>query len=383
MELVKFDQIAYLKFAFVISCSLICILFVIIGAYIVTTGDVPIAIVPDVQLPAEEIEVAELPELPEQPDEPEPTVQSDQLEVNDFRKAFRTRSKRDTYYSYPPEDTPFATWYDAYGNICDPTYWPDAQMENSMRQRRDLTYPPNYYDDALYQSEPAYYYQTDEWHSRAKRQDDLEDGIKYWEEQYVRCKKSAPDSPDCDLFQDNILTLVSELETSFMKVKKYLGRRDRTNQWDHEPAGTLNDFFDGRQSKYQPFPNVPSDGILRSDMAPDPLNFADNSRQEQFGFVDSNVLPESAPIHEDLNVGASRKFGHFNDFNVESVLRLKNDQFQHDSQINGGNQMDQAESVNNLQATENKHDVNQRNVNPMGMHFLFSIGRNSYDAFHF
>lgn len=338
-ELVKVHQVSCLRIATVITYWILGVSLVTIGILILTTGIVPTSILSNTPEQSEIIEV-KIEELAKLSDELNQPKLSDQLDVVDIRKVLPGRSKRDiSYYSYPQpqSNNPFTAWYDGNSNLCNPAFWAGEQNELSMRQRRDLNYSPNYYNELYNVGKQSRHYPPGNWKKRSRRRAELENGIKFWNSEYIRCKKSAPDSPDCDALQDNILSLVNELEQRLEKMRNFVSH--------NEMSTSINS--DGFQPKYQMYP----DNIQ-------------GLQSQLYGFDDSNIIPESSPIHEDLNVASPWNFGQRDNFNVEHALRQKNDHVQFNSQIGKSKQFEENQNMNTM---HNDNVMPARNENPLGM----------------
>lgn len=264
-----FDDNVYLKFTLVVTFGLFCLLFLVASVYIlaIEENDVPLLVPASTRM----------------------IVSTKSAPLID-----RSRSKRNVHY-YSPYEMPLQTWYDMHEENCDEPWQDIYDMDRFKRDAYDIAYYDD--DDEAYQM-----YGTGdldvELIAREKRHADMEAEIRHWDKEYVRCKKSAPDNPDCERFRSNMRSKIEQLEMDLQEMRNYLRNNDMTpmnrNQDYAEPSNDLG--------------------------APHYRNGVDMNADDGLGMYNY-----PGPVHEDMiSQPGPNKHVHFeHSLNIESMLRQK------------------------------------------------------------
>lgn len=217
------------------------------------------------------------------------------------------RTKRQT-----PYETPLQTWYQMHQENC-MEEWPLVEDDYDLeRFKRELQYPPDFYDELTSNFGP---YKREISYIRDKRRAQLE-SVRYWNDEYIRCKKSAPENPNCERFRANINKLLSQVETDLARIRNYLRNHELPPQFREEIPEYLEPPNDIEVNSYR------DNGEFGAEMN----RYDENSAP----FVEDegrDNYHQSEPIHEDLfSQSYPNKHIHFDyNPNLESMMRQRDD----------------------------------------------------------
>lgn len=239
---------------------------------------------------------------------PEMSHTIETMNTIDIPTVHRTRSKRNAYYT--EHVSPFDEWYQGNEDNYDP-FWQNMYDDYTYRDKREVQYSPNYDDDMYlnndYNNGPIYPDLNQESYIRDKRQTELEGNLNFWQGEYTRCKKSAPDNPECERFRQTVDTIIDELERSFSKMKRML--RPRENSF----RDVVSNHLESDDRNYQP------------------------DREQMAEYAEPNLIPQ--PVHEDLSYNhLQSKHGQINfNPNVEGIIRQRDNMLPYNLPVDASN----------------------------------------------
>lgn len=273
LESSKIDDIACLKLVLIVTFGVFCLMFLVASVYILSLEEERAPIL----VPA--------------------LYEKYKIESNSAVDTDRVRAKRDVNQLL--FDVPNQYWYEEPENQWQYT---DNEFEDDRNKR--FADPDEYINDnydEMYDNFGGYDSNAgNAGYYRDKRAAALEKKIHFFEDEYIRCKKSAPDHPDCEQIRARIRTSIDEWERHLDSMKAYLGLPVRADV----PVGI--------QQRNEL--DMAMDADEDSDVDP----YANEIDSEDF-------YRHAGPVHEDLdNIAVPNKYVH-TDYrpNIESMLRQK------------------------------------------------------------